>query len=481
MPRRNHRKRAFLFLAAVLLPSAVLVGTTVRLIRQQRELAVRRTQEERALLALRVGQELLEELRRLGDGVVGVSLTPPDIRALTDSEPAILTLALAENGKLVFPWEMHPDPSSALDPASLTRYTRLLDRGEEAEYRAEDLVEAARLYGQAAEVFGEESSQAAGILLAEARVHQARALLRAERMEEARAVYLLLSETPSFLADMDGMPFSVYGLEGLHRTGATVEDLLPLLEETLDSLPHSSTPGLLAWRDVVQEITGTDGAEVANDMLRAVEAAVARRMATLEELENLRTDVPGLLATTRGGRESGGTAGGPSWIPYGREPWLVGIYADGEGAPARVAVVHPALLLGSARSYPEAEAGTAAIEAGDEEIREALAEMTFLPAGDAGGESLGSALNGLRVFFPPGIPSPVGEGEVEGWFFRLLLPVILILTGFTAYLAWRDVRRETEAVRLRSQFVPRDQCALFANGRIAKTEAGWLDALTVET
>jgi signal transduction histidine kinase len=42
---------------------------------------------------------------------------------------------------------------------------------------------------------------------------------------------------------------------------------------------------------------------------------------------------------------------------------------------------------------------------------------------------------------------------VEVWFFRLLLPVILVLTGFTAFLAWRDVRRETEAVRLRSQFV----------------------------
>jgi hypothetical protein len=59
MARRHQRKRAVLFLAAVLLPSAVLVGTTLRLIRQQRELAVRRGQEERAELALRVGQELL--------------------------------------------------------------------------------------------------------------------------------------------------------------------------------------------------------------------------------------------------------------------------------------------------------------------------------------------------------------------------------------------------------------------------------------
>ena len=183
MPPPNHRKRTLLFLAAVLLPSAVLVGTTVRLIRQERELSVRRAEEERALLALRIGQKLTEDLGSLDDRVTRAALTPRELFAFIDSEPSVLTLALAGNGQLVFPWDMRPDPSSALDPAILTQYLRLLERGEEAEYREGDFLGAARLYGQAAEVMGgtsrgddspagtgEESSHAASLVLGEARV-----------------------------------------------------------------------------------------------------------------------------------------------------------------------------------------------------------------------------------------------------------------------------------------------------------------------
>ena len=114
MLRQNHRKRTFLFLAAVLLPSAVLVGTTVHLIQQERELAVRRAEEERALSALQVGQVLVGDLRRIGERVEQSLLTPEGIRRLTDSEPALLTVAVAQGGRLVFPWEMYSDPSSTI-------------------------------------------------------------------------------------------------------------------------------------------------------------------------------------------------------------------------------------------------------------------------------------------------------------------------------------------------------------------------------
>ncbi len=487
MPRRNHRKRALLFLAAVLLPSAVLVGTTLHLIRQERELAVRRTAEERALLALRIGQELLGELRRLGDRVLTASLSPQDIHALTRSEPAVLTVAAVEDGRLVFPWETPPGPSSAPNAGRLARYQRLVNRGGEAEYRQENLAEAARLYRQAAEVLEEDgrveasppeaetgSSRVRPALIAEARVHQARALLRAHRTEEAQAVFRLLAEAPPSLADGEGMPFSIYGLEGLHRSGATPEDLLALLRETLDSAPHLALPALLAWRDVARGILDAVGEAPAGELGGAVEEVVSERKAVLESLENLRRDFPGLLATARGGSGAGDNPSGLTWLPYGREPWLVGILADAEGAPARVAVARPALLLGSTevpreeeeprsgdaselRGSEEAlqrdEAGTGVAFAGDETLRTAWRTATLLPAGEGGGESLGPALNGLRLSFPPGFPPPPERGGVEGWFFRLLLPIILILTGFTAYLAWRDVRREADAVRLRSRFV----------------------------
>lgn len=488
MPRQDHRKRALLFLAAVLLPSAVLVGTTVHLIRQQRELAVRRAAEERALLALRMGQELLEKLRRLGDGLALSSNSIHDIPALVDSEPAIVALALVRDGGLVFPWEMRSDPSSALDPPGHSRYNLLLERGEEAEFRGGGLLEAAKWYGQAAQMIQEDSGDRshgqvgsktlveAGHLLAEARVHLARVLLRAERKEEARAIYGVLAETSPLLLDAEGIPFAVYGLEGLLRSGAEPGALLALLEETLNGASHFPLPALLAWRDVAREIAGTVGDDSArveryavlddsaradtgavghgsvNDLLRGVEEAVAQRTAILAELENLRRDFPGLLANTRDGRRWDAPSGTSSWIPWGREPWMVGVLADAEGSPARVAVIRPTLLSGSSGSVADGATSTAAFEAGDEAVRMAWRNMDFVPVGESGGESLGPGLNGLRVRFPPGIPPPL-EGGLEGWLFRLLLPVVLLLTGFTAYLAWRDVRREIDAVRLRSQFV----------------------------
>ena len=89
---------------------------------------------------------------------------------------------------------------------------------------------------------------------------------------------------------MEGMPFSIYGLEGLHRTCANPRDLVRLLGETLDRTPHFSFPAILALKDVAREIADDVEEESTAEVLQAVEEAVAQRVATLEKLENLRTD-----------------------------------------------------------------------------------------------------------------------------------------------------------------------------------------------
>jgi signal transduction histidine kinase len=132
---------------------------------------------------------------------------------------------------------------------------------------------------------------------------------------------------------------------------------------------------------------------------------------------------------------------------------MVGILPGAEEDRPQVVVVRPALLMASARRQQAANSGESERATPEDEISVALDSLRLLPAGEPGGYSLGSALNGLRASFPPGFRTSPELGGVEGWFFRILLPLILVLTGFTAYFAWRDVRRETEAVRLRSQFV----------------------------
>jgi signal transduction histidine kinase len=466
MARRHQRKRAVLFLAAVLLPSAVLVGTTLRLIRQQRELAVRRGQEERAQLALRLGQELRENLSRLTGEVAETPSFSADIQALSESEPALLTVASVTAAHLVYPWEGDQDPASALVPATVARYRGLLEQGEDVEYGPRDFPRAASLYAEAAGVLGDldrgnEASgedgdgRAAAVrhLLAEARVRQARALYRAGRLEEARSAYLRLAALPFSVRDQEGIPFSIYGLDGLCRAEAERGQILSLLEETLDDPSLLSLPALLAWRDVAREAATLVDADSSGGTLRVIEDTIASRTEILQALENLRQDFPALLAASRRGSGAAGDPNDPTWIPYGDRPWLVGIPDGRDGDAGQVAIVRPGVLLTSLGG-PEPGVGNAGGHGtGPGDLAAALEKIRLLPAGENGGEFLGPALNGLRAAFPPDFPPPPDAGGVEGWFFRLLLPVILLFTGFTAYLAWRDVRRETEAARLRSQFV----------------------------
>jgi hypothetical protein len=277
MAKGDHRHRAYLFLAAILLPSAVLVGTTLQVIRQERELAERRWREDRSNLALDLGQELLTDLRELDERLSGISASPSELYQVQAGHPALVTVARWHGEALVFPWEGRSD-------------------------------------------------------------------------------------------------------------------------------------------------------------------SVAARLATVQDLEALREEVPALSAAARTRSDGRGGGTGPVWVSYGDEPWLLGLPREAGEEAGLLPVIRPSFLLNAAEGY---EPGLA----------EAARAARIVHDGEEEGEPLGSALNGLGVSFPADFPPPPGEGTIEGWFYRLLLPLILLLTGITAYLAWRDVRRESDAVRLRSQFV----------------------------
>jgi signal transduction histidine kinase len=298
-----------------------------------------------------------------------------------------------------------------------------------------------------------ETSHAKSVLTAEALVERARALSRAGREEEAQSVYLQLAESPPYLVDGEGMPFSLYGLEGLRVGEHDPENLLSLLAKATEGLGPQSLPALLFWRAVVRGIAGELEGGEAREKLRELEDTITRLEGTVEGLEELRSDFAGLWAGARRGGDTTAATADPIWVPYGPYPWMVGLLPDSEESAARVVVVQPTLLLESMDEPPPESGGTLSLDASADRLAAARANVTLLPTGETTGESLGPELDGLRASFSPGFPAPRDGGGVEGWFYRILLPLILLLTGFTAYLAWRDVKREVEAVRLRSQFV----------------------------
>jgi signal transduction histidine kinase len=493
MARGDHRHRAYLFLAAVLLPSAVLVGTTLQVIRQERELSEQRREDVRASLARRLGRELLTDLQELSQELSERSLSRTELYRFEDSHPGVLTTALARNGGLTFPWELRLDPESGISPLTLTRYHGFLKAGEEAEFRhlqlqqaAESYDRAARLFENGSEAFGEAEAEElppGTSLRAEALVRKARALRKAGQPNEASAVYHELAILPPTLTDREGLPFSIYALTGLCLLSEDPNTLLPLLAEMAEARRRLSALALLAWQEVAGDVAATANQTTGWEGFSATRDSMAQRWMTVEALEDLRMDFPAVLRASRTNGEVREGESGSVWIRYGDEPWMVGVLRTREESATPVVVAQPSIFLESAEGYGE-------------DLVAAARTIRLLPAGEEGGETLGPGLSGLRASFPPDFPPPEEGGTVEGWFYRLLLPVILILTAFTAYLAWRDARREAEAVRLRSQFVssvthelktPLTSIRMFAEtlqlGRHSGPEAQqeYLDTVVLET
>jgi signal transduction histidine kinase len=229
-------------------------------------------------------------------------------------------------------------------------------------------------------------------------------------------------------------------LDGLLRNGEDPSTFAAELIRLAEARDRFSAPALFAWQELADTIALAITEEASRLSLAAMSDSVAARLATVQDLEALRADAPALSAAARTRRNGRGGGAGPVWVPYGDEPWLVGLPRNAGEEDLLLPVIRPSLLLNAAEGY-------------ELELAEAARVARPLHGGGEEGEPLGAFLNDLRVSFPADFPPPPGEGTIEGWFYRLLLPLILILTGITAYLAWRDVRRESEAVRLRSQFV----------------------------
>ncbi len=176
------------------------------------------------------------------------------------------------------------------------------------------------------------------------------------------------------------------------------------------------------------------------DSAAALGAIVQERLETAEQLLGLRGALPGLLAFHAPTPSATEAEAGVIWLPHGSDPWLVGV-GPGTGSDDTMAVVvRPDLLLEQIAVDGGLGAGVA---------RSARLVTATSPEADP----LGRDFRGLWASIPPdALPDP-GPWSGANRFLILFLPVILGLTIFTAYLVWRDMRREVEAAALRTQFV----------------------------
>jgi signal transduction histidine kinase len=391
------RRRLLLFVLLVFVPGAVLIAATLRLARQEQELAVQRQRDARVLLALQLGQELRTGLDRLH----------VDTMLL---HPAVVARGRLDGTRLVLPWE-----AAAPRAPVPTDVAELMGAAARAEFGAQHLREAAELYGRAARLGQTPELRAEALLL------RGRALRRAGMHADARTVYRTLAAEPAFVRDAEGLPVALYAADALLALGDTAAtlDALAGLVGTADLAPTA----LYAAHGLAAQV-GTD----------ALAAEFAEQLSLVERIMALRQDLPSLLAL------AARAPGRPDrvWLPFGGADWLIGLPGSETPDAASVVVARAGPSLGD-------------VATASPDLAEAASQARLTDLDAPGAASPGPGFAGVGLLLPGDFPT--SQAAFTGRLLALTLPLVLGLMLFTAYLLWRDVRREVAAAALRARFV----------------------------
>jgi signal transduction histidine kinase len=438
MKVEGRRKQIALFLVAVLLPVIVLVALTLRMVRQERELTMKRIADDDRRVAAEIGRDLASRLDKIVREETSALMGQPQKLARRDYvNSEVVLIAKIDGARLVLPWEIGPKAAGSSPPKNDAEYSRILRQAENAEFASKNHSLAAELYLRAVAV------AASPVQGGYARLQGARALSKLKRERTSLSEYgKVLSLSPEVI-DEYGVPLSLYAVEPLLKAGSRYGEATERIGRQLQFGPWLSPAGLYLMKDLVEQIivaaqdaSGTDFRRSAEDHLRKILAQVQ----TMEQALSLKEDFPRLGLEPLSGPDP--NKGEPRWVSYGRKPWLVGLpfpSTPGEGHH---------LLAVDFRAFSSTLASDA------EYAAKFPGDIDLVARSSTDGTMLGSGFQDLRVVFRPGDErDPSKQGSQQRLFYFIVLVVVLSVTLFGAYLLWRDVRREVLMAEMRSQFV----------------------------
>jgi signal transduction histidine kinase len=448
---RSSTRLSALFVAAILIPGCVLAYFSIQNVRNQKELAEKRLQEEEGRLAASLGAFLREELTRAATAFFGATDTRnPDLRAaaLPDNIRPLVVQAFSLDAAGRFLWPRYADPVASGTPASESaRVVALLSDAEAAEFRGKNLSESVRLYRQAAGAARQPAARAA------ATNGLARALAKSGRTAQAAAQYELLLERDGNLRDENGMGYARYALHQLVllraddpvRLAQPLAALLSRLESGQEALTDQTEPLL---QDVEGWLKRNPGNAAAIERItRQISALrsrldfVARDTTNIEFFQSKAPASFPKLDLGPFGAVAGEVAGRPRLYVVHRianRPEIVGFEVDLELLRTR--------LLERAARTPTT-------------IR---LEVDIVPRGNAG--NAGAAVAVLRDLSPlvpawrvsiqprdPGIISRYVSRQ--RWIYGTTLALLVAGMVLGVVLVVRDISRERRLSRLRADFV----------------------------
>jgi tetratricopeptide (TPR) repeat protein len=307
MPVNRHKRQILLFLVAILVPAAVLIGLAGRLVYQDRELAAKRAVDQRRTAVDQLRRELSARLDAITLQEINRLIRSRNSEATPDSSnPAVVFAATIEGDRLVLPWDAPPVNASP-------DFARHRMEGEALEFMKRDFAGAAAAYRAA--LASARRPQEAG----EARMLLARTLSKAGNTEEAFRQYETLLGDASGAKDDQGVGYRFYAAERLVEAKHNPEAVFRFLHKEVSGEGRLTLPELYMIRTLLGSVQ---------------DERLAQRIAETEQAVALTRDFPRVRA-----RIESGAASGTVWVPYGTEPWLVTITPPTPPFPGLVLVV----------------------------------------------------------------------------------------------------------------------------------------------
>jgi len=429
MDPRSHRRQVLLFFVAVILPSIVLAALSVRMIRQENELAENRLVEQRRRLASDLGQQLLVRLERIKLDIVREQTLKQGPAPVSFDHPAVAIAGWVEANALTLPWEIDAASESLEGKED---YLRKIRQGENAEFVLKQMDEAIRLYQGANDTARSPSESAYARLLI------ARTLMKQGEVENALENYKALLQLSPDVRDENAVPISFYAAGRLLDDGGATTEILNTLQSALTTSSWLSPFASYMLDGFADSLIVASSEDPLRNQALDFQKAVQQHLRDVEQALALQAVFSNLMLIAR--RGIGAEVSAPLWIPYGDDPWLITVDSTLADMPPLAVVVR----AGDVWAQMLAE---------DTRSQSAGVQPRLLTDRNAEGNVLGPPFFDLKVAF-----IAEGETELKSWslqysIYLVALVLVLSITLFGAYLLWRDMKRERTLAAMRSQFV----------------------------
>ena len=294
----GHKRQVFLFITAILLPAAEVIVLGARIICQERELAGKRTADERRNAIEQLRRELAARLEAIKLDEINRLIRAPEQRwAEGPGNPAVTFVAKIEADRLILPWEA---VSQTATPVSAP-FARHRQEGERQEFAQKELSRGSRSV-----------SASAGLRASSLRARRSPAAFGAsagQSRKYRRSIRRLpnAAQRGGAARDEEGVGFRFYAAERLLDAKQEPDAVRRFLVEQVNSGRWLTLPEMYLIRSLLGSIPGQQ-TDPARDNVSA-------RIAQMEQAVALAKD----FARVRARIESGAPAGAV-WIPYGSEP-----------------------------------------------------------------------------------------------------------------------------------------------------------------